>query len=357
MKFSAFTFSLTSACNYNCAYCRQKKEKNSLDISVIDKTIAFVINHLSNKFTINFYGGEPLLEFGLIKHAVEGMQVKSRELNKECRYAISTNGSLINDDVADFLKKYNFDVLLSFDGLAQNISRKKGSQKDLILTTKRFLNISEISLMTNSVFTPSTVHLLSDSIQLILELGVSDIDISISYKLPWDKESLLILQKEIARLRSIAMGHYGITGTLPVTKFRKRSKRGVFRCAAGEDRMTLAPDGTLWGCHIFPTFFKGMEGTDLFRKYCFGHVDDFISNHRDVYHEKLENYSDLRMDFFWSENRHCLLCDDLYDCRVCPIDAALASSSIGKIPGWVCEINSIWKKERQLFLNEVNEKN
>lgn len=63
--------------------------------------------------TINFFGGEPLLKFDdIIKPLVE-------KYHKEITFGITTNGVLLNEDIVDFFKLYNVNVLLSFDGIPE----------------------------------------------------------------------------------------------------------------------------------------------------------------------------------------------------------------------------------------------
>lgn len=208
MKFTSFTFKVTDDCNFRCLYCQQKKEEKYLDISSIENAIAFFYPFLKEKSYINFYGGEPLLAFEQIVKVVEYLQDKDKRKKKQFSYIISTNGSLINDAVLQFLKHYKFSLLLSFDGFAQDISRNKGSFEQIVSIIKRLLENADIDLTINSVFTPETVGYLSKSMQFIVELGVSDIDLSLSTIPQWDQFSLLQLKDELVSLRKFLIEFY-----------------------------------------------------------------------------------------------------------------------------------------------------
>lgn len=235
MEFSSFTFILTNECNFNCSYCYQKKGDRYIDVPSVENAIDFFYPFFEYKCYINFTGGEPLLAFKQIEQAVDYLQVKNRTLNKQIHYYVTTNGSLINDDILQFLDRYNFSLILSFDGLAQEICRKKGSFKQIVSIIEKLLNSTEINFETNSVFTPSTVGYLSKSIQFIIELGVPNITFALSKIPSWSSSSLLQLKKELALLKEFILSFYKRTGTIPFAGFRRKPGRGIFDCTAAKD--------------------------------------------------------------------------------------------------------------------------
>lgn len=356
MEFSSFTFIVTEECNFKCSYCYQKKGKKYIDVSTIEKALDFFFPFLTEECCINFYGGEPLLAFEKIRGAVSYIQDKNRKLKKQVQYSIAINGSLINDDILHFLNQYKFSLLLSFDGFAQDISRKRGSFRQIVSIIEKLLKSPDIDLEINSVFTPATVGYLSKSIQFIIELGVPNIALSLSKISPWEHSSILQLKKELVSLKGFILSFYKRTASIPLVNFRRNSRKGIFVCFPGQNHMTLIPDSILWGCNLFPDYFKGKEGTREYLKYCFGDLDTFIENYERIYPEILSNFSNLRMDYYYTSDTFCMQCDELKECEVCPMDAAFSSSIIGKIPVWTCEIKKIFRKEKKLFWKELESK-
>lgn len=352
MEFANFTFIMTEECNFRCSYCRQKKEKKSIDVPTIEKAVDFFFPFFKPECYVNFYGGEPLLVFEQVKQVIHAIQEKNNG-NRKIHYTISTNGSLIDDEVLQFLKRNKFSLLLSFDGLVQDISRKKGSFQQIVSTIEKLKKNPIVSLVTNSVFTPDTVEHISKSIQFIIEMGVPNIRLSLSTYPSWESQSLLRLKKELASLRKFSLELYKETNSIPLNYLKRKARKGLFRCAAGWDRMTLTPDGKLWGCHILPNYFNEKEETKEYLKYCFGDLDYFIKEYGQVYPEVLANYSNLQMEYFYTSDSWCLVCEDLEQCSVCPFDAAYATSIIGRIPSWICQIRKIFHRERELFWDEL----
>lgn len=355
MEFSGLTFIVTEDCNFNCTYCYQTKGKRSIDPSTIENALDFFLPFLTEECYINFYGGEPLLAFDRIKHAVATVQKTNNRLKKHVRFSVTTNGSLIDHDVLKFLNENKFLLLLSFDGLAQDISKKDGSFDQIVSIIKETLDYSDIDLETNSVFTPATVGYLSRSIQFIIELGVPSIDLSLDKFSPWDSASLFQLEKELRALREFLLTSYDNPENIPLVDFRSKPKKDIFCCFAGKDRMAITPDGELWGCCLFPDFFKGKEKTADYKKYCFGDLESFVENYETVYPEILSNFSTLRTDHFFTQETFCILCDDLEECGVCPLDTASSGSITKRIPTWMCKIKKIFRKEKKLLWKKLEE--
>ena len=124
-KLSKITLQLTQQCNFRCNYCiysedhskMQRSHSNKkMDFSVAKKAVDFLWEHSvdSPDANIGFYGGEPLLVFDLIKQVIE----YSKELfyGKLITYNITTNGSLLEDDVVDYLVENGVSLMISLDG-------------------------------------------------------------------------------------------------------------------------------------------------------------------------------------------------------------------------------------------------
>ena len=120
------TLQVTQDCNFRCEYCiysdtdsnigQRQHSKKMMSLETAKQAIRFLRDHSAKSKTLNigFYGGEPLLQFSLIKKIVE--YAEEELFGKEITYAITTNGSLLKGEILDFLQKYQVAVNLSFDG-------------------------------------------------------------------------------------------------------------------------------------------------------------------------------------------------------------------------------------------------
>ena len=315
-----------------------------MDMALLKKAFDYFSPFFNDTPHISFYGGEPLLAFELIKKSVD--YILGKKLKKKFQFALTTNGSLLNTEMLEFFSRHKFSLLLSFDGLAQEILRKKDSFEKVLANVKKTLTYPGIDVATNSVFAPESLHLLSESLKFIVGLGIKEVQVSISTISNWNREAILLLEKELEKTKNFLIPIYKKTGAVPVDIFIKKTQKGLFGCNAGAARMTTAADGKLWGCYLFSDYFKGKEETKGYRKYCFGDLDTFIENREEIYPRILANYEKLRMDYFSTPDRFCMECDDLLECYVCPVDAALSGAVLGNIPSHLCEINKVLRNAK-----------
>jgi len=311
---------------------------------------------LTDRYYVNFYGGEPLLCLNLINQTLSFLDEKNKESKKEAQYSITTNGSLITKEAIQTFSQHNFSVVFSFDGLAQNIQRKQGSFEGSVSHIKEILRFPNIHLEINSVFTSDTVDYISDSMTFIIELGAKNINLSLSFLHPWSQHSLEQLKGEMAKLRKRLLSHYRESQEIPVMNFREDDSKGYFYCAGGQDRLAVTSKEHVWGCDVFADYLRGKERSPEYQEYFFGNLDSFAKNHEKIFPRVSSNYAKLSMNNFRSAGMACLFCSNLEKCTVCPVAAAFTGSVIGEIPPFVCEIQKIRIREKQKFREEIHRK-
>jgi len=364
MELTNFTFIVTDDCNFNCSYCFQKKEKKYIELSTIDHAIKFFYDYLSTKSTvmIGFYGGEPLLAYPQIKHATVKLKRKNNFATepKNLDFQVTTNGSLLTDEMLTFFDRHKFLLTLSFDGLAQDKGRKKNSLWEMIRMMKHIGTYPNIRFEINSVFTPQTVGLFADSIRYMIENGSPNITFNFSSMEEWSDTNLELVDEQLNKLSQFLQTHHRKTGKIPVTNFQsrgdqpeKRPKPGTseFRCDAGTRHMAITPAGELWGCFLFHDYFKNRGHDPQFQDYSFGPIDKFIAEFDLTFPPKSPIYKELRQDYFQVEGEFCFLCKNLDTCMVCPVNAAYSSGSIGKISLKQCKLTKIQAKAKHQFLS------
>lgn len=163
---------LTDNCNLRCNYCSQNAHYrsksdyciNEMNLDIAYKSIEFLKKHSyeSDSVSISFYGGEPLLQFPKIKACVE--YAKDIIKGKDLSFSLTTNGTLVTPEIANFFRKNNFSVLVSFDGPRKyhNLYRKdkkgKGSydrtEKGLRILVDSFGDEKKRMIGLNLVYTP-----------------------------------------------------------------------------------------------------------------------------------------------------------------------------------------------------------
>lgn len=117
-------FLVTERCNLRCLYCPyiesapqsgcRSRQKTEMSLEVANQALNYFFNHMSSNGTIGFYGGEPLLNFKLIRSIVE--KVKRTRTDWKGFFTVTTNLTVYTPEIGDYLAENSFFLLVSFDG-------------------------------------------------------------------------------------------------------------------------------------------------------------------------------------------------------------------------------------------------
>lgn len=358
MKLNNLALIVTENCNFNCVYCPQKKQPKDMTTTIIDRSIAFFRPYLEAHAFITFYGGEPLLVFDKVVHTVTLIEKWRRRDKKKFHFSLTTNGTLLDDNMLAFFNRHRFLISLSYDGQAHDRNRRTGTAADTMALIPRFKEYPGINFSINSVFTPDSIGTMTESVKQMVEAGADDIAYNLNNIEPWRNSAQKTLEQELQKMGDYLAAVHKKTGAIPLENFRPpdrtaEKKKHPFACSAGRSRISVSPDGIVWGCHVFPDFFKGKEDSQAHRCYSFGGLDEFIENYDQIYPRVMENYSELRQDFFSTEKGHCFLCEYVNDCSICPITGAHATGKVGSVPLWCCKIKAIQRTGKDRFLKSM----
>ena len=127
----SLTLNVTEDCNMRCRYCvfsgnykgMRTHAPKYMNFDVAKRAINYYFSHSLPQVnevietTIGFYGGEPLLNFNLIKKCVEYVkELTKKGNNRRMIYSMTTNGTLLNDEIIDFIAQNSFSLIISLDG-------------------------------------------------------------------------------------------------------------------------------------------------------------------------------------------------------------------------------------------------
>lgn len=116
-------FVVTLRCDHSCHYCQVSRvspdrAKYDMSRSSADKSLDLVFRATASEIKIEFQGGEPLLNFDLIRYIVEEAERRSQTTGQSVEFVVTSNVAFINDDILQFLKEHNVVVSTSLDGPA-----------------------------------------------------------------------------------------------------------------------------------------------------------------------------------------------------------------------------------------------
>ncbi len=144
---------VTQECNLRCSYCvysgsylNRSHSQKKMGIDTAKKGIDFIINHSKNSPTVNFsfYGGEPLLRFNFIKECIA--YAKERGEGKKITFNMTTNGTLLTDEIIKFMKDNEVSLLISMDGPKEIHDKNRVFSNGMGSFDKIMNNIDEIKV-------------------------------------------------------------------------------------------------------------------------------------------------------------------------------------------------------------------
>jgi uncharacterized protein len=217
---------------------------------------SFVIDR---NITVNFNGGEPLLEFPLLKIMVEEFQRNG--INK---FSISTNFTLASDEILDFLVANNFSIQLSIDGEKSTHDAFRRDYEGTGSFDKVFSNITLLKkkypdykpVLYSMVFTPVSVSNLYDNIKYLIDNGMYEIISSFNAHDNWDAQSIDIYRQQIEKIGSLYRQMYDQGQPVFIKLLTSQiewllSGIGKADCGACKDIIGIIQNGDVLACGAF----------------------------------------------------------------------------------------------------------
>ncbi|MBQ2736607.1 MAG: thioether cross-link-forming SCIFF peptide maturase, partial [Clostridia bacterium] len=184
----ALCLHIAHTCNLNCSYCFASQGKYHGDRAVMSyevgkRALDFLIENSGSRrnLEVDFFGGEPLMNFEVVKQLVAYARSVEKEKNKNFRFTLTTNGMLIDDDVIEFANKEMSNVVLSLDGRKEIHDRfrvdyaGKGSFDRIVPKFQKLVNAREgKNYYMRGTFTHANPDFLTD-IKTMLDLGFTEL--------------------------------------------------------------------------------------------------------------------------------------------------------------------------------------
>jgi sulfatase maturation enzyme AslB (radical SAM superfamily) len=324
-----------------------------------------ILDSKPRKVEIVFTGGEPLLEFPSIRRAVRYVE-QTRAPGKTVMYSISTNGTLLTDEVIAFLEEHRVRTQLSFDGAAAQAFRGAGTFLPLDRTLDRlrkgYPDFYESSLRIALTTSPLSVAHLADSIAYFLRKKIEAISIMPSFAsdAAWAIDRIDELDSQFERILSISLVHSRRTGKMPVEILRNvddRHLRGPERrpmCGiSGGSTIVVDADGEVYGCNLLVGSYQEFGSpwmSDRLNKLRMGPVDHaalgrrLASFHAAVRQERIFNRKDKKYSAYGA-CRDCRWLDRCFMCPACIIRVP-GSSDPDRVSDFYCAFNQVAFKYR-----------
>ncbi|MBE7083327.1 MAG: thioether cross-link-forming SCIFF peptide maturase [Clostridiales bacterium] len=271
----ALCLHVAHTCNLNCSYCfasqgKYHGERAVMSFEVGKRALDFLVENSGTRrnLEVDFFGGEPLMNFEVVKKLVAYARSIEKEKGKNFRFTLTTNGVLIDDDVIDFANKECSNVVLSLDGRKEIHDRFRvdfngnGSFDKIIPKFQKLVKARDgKNYYMRGTFTHANPDFLED-IKVMLSLGFNELsmepvvcseddpskldekDIEIVKK-QYEDLALLMLEKD-KEGKPFTFYHYMIDLTGGPCIYKR-----ISGCGSGTEYMAVTPWGDLYPCHQF----------------------------------------------------------------------------------------------------------
>lgn len=340
--YKAMCLNVSHDCNLDCGYCfaaENVAQKRMMSIETAKKAIDMLVAISKNRriLEIDFFGGEPTLNFAMVQQAVEYAHSLEEKTKKKFRFTITTNALHLTDEMIDFLCKEMYNVVLSIDGResVHNHLRPTKGKKDthhlVLQNIKRFVaKRGNGQYYVRGTYTAHNLDFSNDILNLndmgFDQISVEPVTLPDNHELALKPEHLTHIYNEYDNLAQEYL-HRRKQGDKWFNFFHFyidlkggpcESKR-LSGCGAGCEYIAISPSGDIYPCHQF----VGMDDYKL------GTVDTGI----DLSTRTQFETNDI------STKSHCQNCFAKYYCSGgCIANAAQYTGSIDGCTPLSCDI-------------------
>lgn len=287
----AMCLHVAHTCNLNCSYCfasqgKYQGERALMSFEVGKQAFDFLIANSGSRVNleVDFFGGEPLMNWDVVKQLVAYARSVEQKYNKKFRFTLTTNGVLIDDDVIDFANREMHNVVLSLDGrkkVHDHLRRDYADNGSYDKIVPKFQELVQRrggkDYYMRGTFTHNNVDFTEDIFHMA-DLGFRELSMEPVVCAPDDPYALTaedmpklfeqyeILAKEMIRRKKAGDGftfyHYMLDLTAGPCIYKR-----ISGCGSGTEYLAVTPWGDLYPCHQF----VGDE------KFCMGNVWDGVT--------------------------------------------------------------------------------
>nr|WP_302595638.1 radical SAM protein [uncultured Cellulosilyticum sp.] len=284
---------VSNYCNFNCKYCfldeEHKLRDNSIynapsnmKLEVAQKSIDRMINNIkingNSVLSIEFFGGEPLMNWPLIK-GVFDLYRNGEENGIEINYTITTNGSLITEEMAEYFSKYGVNVIISYDSpnSRERITKNGEDLTSILRPVLQILKRKNILVSFNSVISKWTIgnYDYKGLVEFSLENGVRNLGLILDLDAEfltdtWTEDdivTLLLNTYDYGRLKGLNVtGYWEKMYQQIANKDYTYFEKGYKACPATGCKVSVEPSGDIFACKCCTYKIGSLEDWDSLLK-------------------------------------------------------------------------------------------
>jgi uncharacterized protein len=281
----AISLAVAQKCNLACTYCYAQQgdfggaAKNMpLDVALRSVDLLFHGVPAGEKMNVAFLGGEPLVNRSVLRAAAEHAARLAGERGVHATFSVTTNGTLLRDDDAEFFERHSFAVTVSVDGIGETHDRLRparngrGSFDELMARVAPLLTLQKrMQVSARVTVTPHNLSL-RETLEALIALGFHSVGFSPMLRAPGGNDELTLADLETMLDRmiecagvcetAIAEGRrYPFANLVNALREIHRGTHRPYPCGAGASYLGVSADGDLGACHRFVGDSDGAMGS------------------------------------------------------------------------------------------------
>ncbi len=300
------SFNLTQGCNLNCSYCFSSgKTAKRMPFDVARRGVDFLFRNVreaditdlaqgKRRIEVSFWGGEPLLEWKLLKEVV--LYAEQRRYDIGVMFGGTTNGVLLTEDKFSFLDEHKIYFMVSLDGTQETHDKFRkmqgglGSQAIIMRNMEKVIRKWPFYKVRMSPYAEG-IHRFYQDVKYLVDHGMFNIMFSPVYESGWTERHWKIWEAECIKVVDLIAEKRAKGVRVEIEHFKSYMQvdRSNWPCGAGRFYVGIDVDGAIYPCHRFNKFSDTRSWKD--KEVCIGHVDHGIT--RPEFRQKFTDFSPL----------------------------------------------------------------
>ncbi len=257
------TLFLNHACNLRCTYCYTgEKYTRRMTSDSMRRAVELMLARAPTNLDVSFFGGEPMLEFELVRETVEYVERRVAKLGatRQLRFILNTNATLFTDESIEFIRAHNFSVFTSVDGRRDEHDKVRlnvagRGSFDTVMDGLRRMREAAIPFQILSVVNTSNAARLGAALEAMAPLGARMLMFSPNLRDDWTDESIQDLRRGLRDAGDVWIDLFRAGIALKVEPFQnkivshlKGGNSCPSRCQLGGLEFAVSPAGNIYPC-------------------------------------------------------------------------------------------------------------